>query len=63
MVGNQPSSTGGLGLIPGWGTKISCASGRLSLPPSTTEPAYCQGHALQLEKVLVPQGRACAAKI
>ena len=63
MVGNPPSSTGGLGLIPAWGTKIPCASGCLSLPPSTTEPAYSQGHALKLEKVLVPQGRACASKI
>ena len=63
MVGNPPSSTGGLGLIPGWGAKIPCALGHLSLPPTTTEPAYSRGHALQLEKVLKPQGRACAATI
>ena len=37
-VKNLPSNAGDVGWIPGWGTKISHASGKLSPRTATTEP-------------------------
>ena len=37
VVKNPPSSAGGMGLIPGWGTEILHVSGQLSLCATTTE--------------------------
>ena len=39
MVRNLPSSAGDVGSIPGWGTKIPCALGKLS-PSATTREVY-----------------------
>ena len=38
MVENPPSSAGGVGSIPGRGTKIPHAMGQLSLSATTKEP-------------------------
>ena len=43
MVKNPPCSTGDMGSIPGQGTKIPNATGRLSLRAATTECAECAG--------------------
>ena len=40
MVKNPPSNAGDAGLIPGQGTKISHATGQLSLHVTTTELAH-----------------------
>ena len=37
MGKNLPSDTGDAGLIPGWGTKMSCVLGKLSLHIPTRE--------------------------
>ena len=37
VVKNPPSSAGGVGLIPGWGTEIPHVSGQLSPCATTTE--------------------------
>ena len=38
VVKNLPSNAGNMGLIPGWGTKITQAAGQLSLRATTAEP-------------------------
>ena len=38
MVKNSPCNSEDAGSIPGWGTKIPCVKGQLSLCATTTEP-------------------------
>ena len=61
MVKNPPSSGGDVGLISGWGTKITQAMEQLSLCATTTEPvpqlesplaADYRAHVPQLERSL-----------
>ena len=50
MVKNLPSNAGNMGSIPGWGIRISHATGWLSLHAATTEPSCSKAHAPQQEK-------------
>ena len=50
VVKNQPSNAGGAGSIPGWGTKISHATGQLSPHATTTEPTHSGACGPQLER-------------
>ena len=53
VVKNQPSNSGDLGWIPGWGTTIPHAVGQLSLCATTTE-LMCRK--LQSPRALEPMG-------
>ena len=50
MVKNLPSDTGDAGLIPGWGTKMPCAMGQLSLHTTTRESTCCNKDPAQPKK-------------
>ena len=52
MAKNPPSNAGDAGSIPGWGTKIPCAAGQLSLRATTTELTCPGARAPQLERSL-----------
>ena len=49
MVKNLPCNAGGLGLIPGWGTKMPHATEQLSLCVATIEPTCSRLHATPRE--------------
>ena len=49
VVKNPPSNAGDVGLIPGWGTKIPSATGKLSPRAATTEPTCPGARTPQLE--------------
>lgn len=42
----------GMGLVPGWGTKVSHAAGQLSVRAPTTKPVCSAACTLQLERSL-----------
>ena len=42
VVENTPSNVGGMGSIPGWGTKMPHATAQLSLHFGTTEPGILE---------------------
>ena len=50
VVKNPPSNAGDAGLIPGRGTKIPRATGKLSLHSTTTELVRSGAHVPQLER-------------
>ena len=50
VVKNLPSDTGDVGLIPGWGTKMPCAVGQLSLHTTTRESTCCNKDPAQPKK-------------
>ena len=50
VVKIPPSNAGDMGPIPGWGTKISHATGQLSLRTATTEPTCSGACAPQIER-------------
>ena len=47
VVEDPPSKAEDAGLIPGWGTKIPNATGELSHPVTTNEPARSRVQVLQ----------------
>ena len=47
VLKNQSSNAKDISSIPGWGTKIPHATGELSQPMTTNEPAHSRVHALQ----------------
>ena len=52
VVKNLPANAEHVGLIPGWGTKLPCASGELRSCAITTEPVSSRAHMPHLERSL-----------
>ena len=59
VVKNPPSNAEDAGLIPGWGTKISHASGQLCPHTTTTEPPHSGAHTPQHREPGHHNQRAC----